>query len=70
VLTIRRLIAAYPTEKHSSTAPTRANMPGIPGPSPMANASGTVPISADSGAAAATTRNTIWLVRSLRATLS
>src|SRR5690349_13266825 len=34
-------------------------MAGKPGPSPMANASGTVPIIAASGAAAAMTRNTI-----------
>ncbi|GLZ41106.1 hypothetical protein Acsp05_47300 [Actinokineospora sp. NBRC 105648] len=42
-------------------------MAGNPAPSPMANASGTVPTIAPSGAAAAITRNTILgVVRVLR----
>lgn len=53
-------MAAYPTEKQSSTRPAKTNMPGTPTPLPRAKASGTVPTTAASGAAAAITSSTIF----------
>ena len=57
---MRRLIAAYPTEKHNRTTPLTTNAAGVAGPAPRRKASGTMPTMAAIGAAAATTKKTIF----------
>ncbi len=40
---MRRLIAAYPTEKQSRTSPHTAKTAGVAAPAPSTKASGTMP---------------------------